>query len=436
MEETKTRNTLKSDLENSQLSIDAINNNYNTAKKFFQMKDKAVCQNGILGKKENQNMIAAFREMISKEGQYKEIEDAIARIEKMFSREEITKLYNKRNKYPAKTVKRKILKEINKINKMLVDNNEQFSTIIFNRKLTAKDIGKIVKSEDIGQNQVFIGTDIVKKSLNELFNKIDYIVQSNQLKDKDGKNIRDPGIGYVTNLKGELLEIMVTDFLSKKIPRLSEEKNSGQVIQTGNFYVDLGNSSKKKGARTRGKSSKMAEDILFSITDEIYVTVGGEQKSLTDYLSTAEKNKKGQIIIPIEMYEEIQKQTYGVTAKAGKISGNIKFLDGSLSFLFEDVKGSAATLLQNYQTNKDLKTGLSNSSILNKYLVSEHLVTIIGPNNIFFADRKGIIPTSKYLDNIAKSNGKSPSYLYASFSNLNKIQDTISASGKIIGTYE
>lgn len=184
--------------------------------------------------------------------------------------------------------------------------------------------------------------------------------------------------GYVSNLKGAILEEGVLNLLADLIPK-------DAVVRTGNINVD-----------GRGQ---IAEDILL-----LYPS--GRIEPL---LSMLQKAQEKRVTINVPTYELMQKSGAGVSVKAG--GKTIKYFQGNITHFFDDSVSNEATAYKNYLLNRKAireqnKTAQTKQKIdsykdgnsLNRLLVAAKLDQAIGANNLFIAIRGKFFRTSAFLE--------------------------------------
>lgn len=200
--------------------------------------------------------------------------------------------------------------------------------------------------------------------------------------------------GYLSNLKGAYLESAVMTYLKERIP--SKIEVNGETIAAGNFDVfGTGNIKVKDGKKGR----QIAEDIILTYSK-------GGKDVLENILNDKDlKTKSGRTTINIPMYDDIQKQSVGISVKAG--SSPIKFFEGNLNKFFTDADESEFA----YHTNvlsraitkmRDNEKGRS----VNKFLVAKQLDQAIGVNNLFLSTRNNLLTSMSEEIEYLKYNGQ------------------------------
>lgn len=184
--------------------------------------------------------------------------------------------------------------------------------------------------------------------------------------------------GYISNLKGAMLEEGVLRLLANLVPK-------DATVRTGNI-----------GVEGRGQ---IAEDILL-------VYPSGKTEPL---LSVLQKAQEERVTISVPMYELMQQSGAGVSVKAG--TRVIKYFQGNITHFFDDNVSDEATAYKIYLLNrKNIKEQLKESGVkqkiksykdgnnLNKLLVAAKLDDAIGSNNLFISIRGKFFRTSMFLE--------------------------------------
>lgn len=193
--------------------------------------------------------------------------------------------------------------------------------------------------------------------------------------------------GYVSNLKGAMLEEGVIKVLRDFIP-------VDAVVRTGNINL-----------AGRGQ---IAEDIVL-----LYPS--GRNEPL---LSMLQKSQEKRATFSVPDYDLLQASGAGVSVKAG--NRTIKYFEGNITHFFDNSVHPMATAYKNYLINrqnikaankmttedsaKQKLASFKGGASLNRLLVGAKLDQAIGTNNLFIVIRGKFFRTSAFLKRKKASN--------------------------------
>ena len=343
----------------NEVTQSAITQLYETKINFFKQKeDKAIKQ---IFQKDAQLLLEKYSFL--KEEDEKQIEQAISNIENSIeSLSEGKVIENTANK----------ILEANNLFKNVLDIN-----ILNTLKELASGTGFNSSTMEDLERQIIAHPNEISLWIMKIFKTL----QNIESIDKSTSTVLT---GYLSNLKGAMLEEAVIKILGDKLI-------DDIAVRTGNIGV--------KGGRTQ-----IAEDVILLFKNK-------NTKTLKEYLERAQSEK---ISIPIEVYSDLQNQSAGISIKAGK--GIIKYYQGNLNKFFDNNVSGYAESYRNYLAARDeikkqysgdeRKIYLKNlgkyqpvdATILNKMLVAAKIENAIGENNLFLVIRGKIFRTSKFLE--------------------------------------